>query len=360
MSNHDQLSREAPAGRLAIGNGQDWRLAAQAATVGIFIILLLAALSYAQTVAMPVAVAVIVGIVLIPLLTWAAEKGIPHWLSALVLVLLLFAALSGLLMLLADPVSEWIERAPELGARLSEKLRIFDGPMAAFNSLRESLAGASKDKPGIDIYSELVRPVLGVLTPAIGQMVIFFASLFFFLAGRETLRRRFLTFWGDRKTRLEAIYFLGDVESNLARYFAVITGINLALGVVLAGIAWLVGLPSPLVWGSLGFVLNFLPYIGPAVTIVMLLGVGLMVFETLVQALAAPALFLVATTIEGQFVTPGVVGLRLALNPLLVFLSVVFWAWFWGPFGALLAVPLLIIGNVAINYMHPQQAKLPG
>lgn len=360
MNNADQLSHRATADRSLVGSNGDWRPAAQVATVGIFIILLLAALSYAQSVAMPVTVAFIVGIVLTPILIWAEGRGIPHWLSALALVLLLFGGLSGLLMLLADPVGEWIDKAPEFGARLNEKLRIFDGPVAAFNSLHESIAGSSREGSGIDIYAELVRPVLGVLTPALGQMVIFFASLFFFLAGRETLRQRFLTFWGDRKARLEAIYFLSDVESDLARYFAVITGINLALGAVLAAIAWLVGLPSPLVWGALGFLLNYLPYIGPAVTIAMLFGVGLMAFDSLVHTLVAPALFLVVTTIEGQFVTPGIVGLRLALSPLLVFLSVVFWAWFWGPFGALLAVPLLIIGSIALNHMYPRQAKLPG
>jgi predicted PurR-regulated permease PerM len=341
----------------------NWRDAARVATVGIFVVLLLAALSHAQPIAVPVAVALIVGVVLTPVLTWLAARGLPHWLSALIMVTTLFVALSALIVALADPIRDWIEKAPELGARLGERLRVFDGPIAAFNSLRESIAGPPKhgERPaGIDLYAEFVRPVLGVLTPALGQIVIFFASLFFFLAGRESLRRRFVAFWGDRETRLEAIHFLADVESSLVRYFAAISVINLALGAVLAAVAWVAGLPNPLVWGLLGFLLNYLPYIGPAVIILMLFGVGLMVFDTLLQALVAPVLFLVAETIEGQFVTPGVVGLRLALSPLLVFLAVVFWAWLWGPFGALLAVPLLIIANVALDRLLPREPKLPG
>jgi predicted PurR-regulated permease PerM len=103
-----------------------------------------------------------------------------------------------------------------------------------------------------------------------------------------------------------------------------------------------------------------MPYIGPAVTIVILLGVGLMSFESLTQALVAPVVFFAASIVEGEFVTPSIVGLRLALSPLLVFLSVAFWTWFWGPFGALLAVPLLIIGMVALNHVYPTPAtKLP-
>lgn len=340
-----------------------WDGAARAATVGIFIILLFAALYWAQPVLMPVILALVVGIVLTPVLIFAASYKIPHWLTAITLVGAIFAALSYAIVLLADPIGEWIEKAPEFGAVLKQKLAIFDRPLAALVSLRESITGPAKEGEGlldIDVFAVFVRPILGVLTPALGQIVIFFATLLFFLAGRESLRRRFLTFWADREGRLGALALLNDVERSLAGYFGVITGINLVLGISLAVVAWLVGLPSPLVWGVLGFLLNYLPYIGPAVTMIMLFAVGLMVFESIVQALVAPVFYLVASIIEGEFVTPSVLGMRLALSPLLVFLAVAFWTWFWGPFGALLAVPLLIIGTIALNHAFPKDvAKLP-
>lgn len=340
-----------------------WEGAARASTIGIFFILLFAGLYFAQPVLMPVTLALVTGIVLTPVLALGATLKLPHWLTAFLIVAAMFAGLSYSIVLVADPISEWIEKAPELGSVIREKLRFLDRPIAAFNDLRESIAGPAKEGQSalsIDLYSMLVQPVLGVLTPAIGQVIVFFATLFFFLAGRESLRRRFLTFWGDRKARLGAAHFLNDVESSLVGYFAVITVINLVLGILLAGFAYLIGLPNPIVWGILGFLLNFLPYIGPAVTIIMMLGVGLMVFDSLVYALAAPVFYLVASTIEGEFITPGVVGLRLALSPLLVFLTVAFWTWFWGPFGALLAVPLLIIGMVALNHVFPKdEVNLP-
>lgn len=340
-----------------------WDGAARAASVGMFIILLFAALYWAQPVLMPVILALVVGIVLTPVLVFAASYKIPYWLTAITLVGAIFAALSYAIVLMADPVGEWIEKAPEFGEVLKQKLVVFDRPLAALNSLRESIAGPAKEGEGItniDLFGTFVRPMLGVLTPALGQIVVFFATLLFFLAGREGLRRRFVSFWGNRQARLDALNFLGDMERSLAGYFAVITVINLVLGILLAGVAWIVGLPNPIIWGILGFILNFLPYIGPAVTIIMLFAVGLMVFESLVQALAAPVFYLVASVIEGEFVTPSIVGMRLALSPLLVFLAVAFWTWFWGPFGALLAVPLLIIGTVAINHIYPSDAaKLP-
>jgi predicted PurR-regulated permease PerM len=368
MNLRSPRAQSVPAGTQPVADspaGPDflWNGAARVATIGIFVIVLLAALQYAQPVLMPVALALVFGIVLTPPLTWAARRGIPHWLTALLLVGGLLAALSYAVVLLADPVREWIEKAPEFWTVLREKFRFLDRPIAAFNTLRESIAGPPKEGErgfSIDLYAMLVQPMLMVLTPALGQMVVFFATLFFFLAGRENLRRRFLTFWGDRKARLDAMHFLNDTETNLANYFAIVTAINFALGVLLGAFAYLIGLPNPLVWAVLAFLLNFMPYIGPAVTIVMLFGVGLISFDSLAYALAAPAFFLAASTVEGEFVTPSIVGRQLALTPLLVFLAVAFWTWFWGPFGTLLAVPLLIIGMVALNHLFPQNgAKLP-
>jgi predicted PurR-regulated permease PerM len=307
---------------------------------------------------LPVLLALVAGVVLTPVLTRAAKYNIPHWLTSFVLVASIFAGLSYAIVLLADPIGEWIQKAPEFGAILKEKLLIFDRPLAALNSLREAIAGPAKEGEqliNIDLYAALVRPMLGILTPALGQVVVFFATLFFFLAGRESLRRRFLTFWGDRKSRLGALQYLNDTESSLTRYFATVTVINIGLGFVLGGFAWLIGLPNPIVWGVLAFLMNYIPYIGAAVVIVLLFGVGLMAFESLAYALIAPVFYLGASTIEGQFITPGVVGLRLALSPLLVFLAVAFWTWFWGPLGALLAVPLLIVGMVALNHAFPKQ-----
>jgi predicted PurR-regulated permease PerM len=334
-----------------------WDGTARAATVGIFVLALLAALYFAQPVLLPVLLALIAGVVLTPVLRQASKYNIPHWLTSFILVASIFAGLSYAIVLLADPIGEWIQKAPEFGAILKEKLLIFDRPIAALNSLRETIAGPAKEGErliNIDLYAALVRPMLGILTPALGQIVVFFATLFFFLAGRETLRRRFLTFWGDRKSRLDALHYLNDTEASLTRYFATVTAINTGLGLVLGCFAWLIGLPNPVVWGVLAFLMNFIPYLGAAVVIVLLFGVGLMAFEGLAYAMIAPVFYLVVSTIEGQFITPAVVGLRLALSPLLVFLAVAFWTWFWGPLGALLAVPLLIVGMVALNHGFPK------
>jgi len=114
-------------------------------------------------------------------------------------------------------------------------------------------------------------------------------------------------------------------------------------------------------WGALAFVLCFIPYIGPGIVILVLFGAGLIQFPTATQALIVPAFFVALTTIEGNFITPTIVGRRLTLSPLAVFLSLVFWAWMWGPVGAFLATPLLIVGIVAAHHLFPaDDLSLPG
>jgi predicted PurR-regulated permease PerM len=336
---------------------------AQTAIIGIFLIMLTALLSYGRGVFLPIALALVIGTILSPITNFAAKRYVPHAASAAILVLGFIGILSAIIVWLADPVRDWIGRAPEIGANLREKLAIFDTPIEALNRLREALGGAPAQSKtiGFDINATLLQPALAALTPAVGQLLIFFGTLFFFLAHRNQLKASIIRFGEGRDTRLRAIRVWNEVEDSLATYIATVAAINAVVGIIVAAVCYFLGLPSPLVWGVLAFVLNFIPYIGPATMILTLLGVGLVTFGSFYQSLIAPLVFIGMSTIEGQFVTPTVVGARLTLNPLFIFLSIAFWAWLWGPFGALLAAPLLIILIVIINqFAVRDDVKLPG
>ena len=185
----------------------------------------------------------------------------------------------------------------------------------------------------------MVTPVLAFVTPAVSEIVLFFATLIFLLAGQMDFRRYLASFFTSRDAKLRFIRTANDIEQNLASYVAVVTCINICLGVVVAVGAWLFDLPSPLVLGGLAMGLNYLPYIGPACMALILLAVGIVTFPTLGYALLPPACFVGLTTIEGQIITPTILGHRLTLNPLAVFLAIAFWAWLWGPMGAFLGGP---------------------
>ncbi len=149
---------------------------------------------------------------------------------------------------------------------------------------------------------------------------------------------------------------LNDVDENMSRYFGTFTLINIALGIVATGLAWATGLPNPLLWGVLACVLNYIPYIGPSIVMVTLFVVGLLVHPSLGEAAIAPLVYLAIVAVEGQFLTPTLMGKSLELNPFAVFLAIAFCAWLWGPLGAFLAVPLLMTLSITLGQFFRDEA----
>ena len=339
-----------------------WGSAAQMATVGIFVMLLVTALYFARPVLLPVVAAMVIGTTFAPIIKRAREHGIPPWVTSIVLVTLMIAAAGLLVTLLAAPIAEWIGRAPEIGASLKQKLYVLDRPLAALRDLQNVLMPTSDKAVAVEQSQiGMVTPVLAFVTPAAAQIVLFFATLLFFLAAQMDFRRYMASLFSSREAKLRFIRISNDIESNLASYVAVVTAINFCLGVVVAAGAWLFGLANPVIFGALAMVLNYLPYIGPACVAIVLLGVGLVTFPSLGQAFAVPASFILLATIEGQIITPAVLGRHLTLNPLAVFLALAFWAWLWGPMGVFLAVPLSLVALVIFNHLFPSdEPKLPG
>jgi predicted PurR-regulated permease PerM len=337
-----------------------WRTAAQSATIGMFVILLVVALSLARPFLLPVASAFVMSTMLGPLSARAERYQIPSLVSAIVLWLLVIAVFYSVIILLAAPAVDWIGKAPDIGRNIQEKLHVFDRPLAALQQLRDALLPFEKKSSlGVDIMS-FVQPALLIVTPAIGQIFIFFGSLFFMLVGRSQLRRVVVVFFDEREARLRTLKIMNDIEHNLTGYLSIVALINIAVGICGGMAAWVAGLPDPVAWAVLAFILNFVPYIGALIMEVALFMVGLVTFPTLTLALLAPLLFLGLATLEGHFITPSIMGHRLTLNPLTVFLSLVFWTWLWGPIGAFLAVPLLIMGLVVVDHLFPEdEPELP-
>jgi predicted PurR-regulated permease PerM len=337
-----------------------WRTAAQSATIGMFVILAVVALSLARPLLLPVASAFVVAMMLGPLSARAERYRIPPLVTAIILWLLVIGVFYGVIALLASPVVEWIGKAPDIGRNIQEKLHVLDRPLAALQELRDALLPSEKKGSiGVDIMT-FVQPALLVVTPAIGQIFIFFGTLFFMLLGRARLRRVLIAFFDEREARLRMLKIMNDIEHNLTGYLSIVAVINIAVGICGGFAAWVAGLPDPIAWAVLGFILNFIPYIGALIMEAALFMVGLVTFPTLTLALLAPLLFLALATLEGHFITPSVMGHRLTLNPLVVFLSLVFWTWLWGPVGAFLAVPILIMAMVVVDHLFPEdEPELP-
>lgn len=340
-----------------------WAFAAQVALVGIFVLLFCAFLQLARFLLLPITAAFVIGILLGPISDRATARGIPQAVSAMVLVLLLIGVLNILVVVLAAPVSDWVGKAPEIGARLKDKLWLLDYPLQVLRDVRDLLNPGGDHSAPLDFgVSNLIQPALnlltpaiGFVTPAIGQLLIFLGTLFFFLSARVQLRRGLVMLLPNGGARLRGLRVIHEAESNLTAYFATVGVIYFVEGVLVGTAAYFIGLPNALAWGALTFVLSFVPYIGPGAVVLILFGVGVIHFPSVTQALIAPAFYIVVATVEGNFITPAVVGRRLTLTPLAVFLSLVFWAWMWGPIGAFLATPLLTIGLVVAHQLFPSE-----
>jgi predicted PurR-regulated permease PerM len=338
-----------------------WRTASQAAAIGIFVILFIAALDLGRAMLLPATSAFVIGLMLGPLSTRAKAYGIPPLITAIVLWLLVVVVFYGVIILLSAPALDWISKAPEIGRIVKEKLQVLERPLSALQDLRNAvLPQGENTRFGFDI-ANFVQPALTVATPAIGQIFIFFGTLFFFLLGRARLRHVLIILFENHDSRLRTLKIINDIERNLTNYLSVVAVINFVVGLGACVITYFVGLPNPIAWGVLAFILNFIPYIGALIMEAVLFAVGLVTFPTLAQALIVPILYFGFTTLEGHFITPSIMGRRLALNPLTVFLALIFWTWLWGPVGAFLAVPLLIVALVATNHLFPQEELvLPG
>jgi predicted PurR-regulated permease PerM len=184
----------------------------------------------------------------------------------------------------------------------------------------------------------------------VSQFVLCIGALVFYLVYQQRLRSAVVYLLNDHETRLATLRTLTDIDEQMTTYFGTFTIVNVCLGLVTVVLTWAVGLPNPLLWGVLAGVLNYVPYLGPAIVTGTLGVVGLLTFPTLGEALVAPAIFLAIVSIEGQFLTPALMGRRLELNPFAVFLAIAFCTWLWGPVGAFVAVPLLIALTVTLGH----------
>jgi len=198
-----------------------------------------------------------------------------------------------------------------------------------------------------------VQPTIEFLSPTFTEFLLFVATLVLFLASWKDLRRALIMTFPDHDSRLRTLRTLNEIEGRLGGYLLTVTVINLGVGIVTGIICAVTGMPNPAGLGALAATLNFLPIIGPVAMFVILTGVGVIAFPTFAAGLIAPLAFVGVAFLEGHFVTPTIIGRRLELNALAVFMALAFWTWLWGPMGGFLSSPLLIVALILKERLMP-------
>jgi len=323
------------------------------ALVSLLVISVIAVLYVAKAFFLPIVMAFIVGTMLSPAASLLERYRIPRAVGAVLIVTTAGAAVAFMVGLISSPLMEWSSRLPELGAILKDKLHVFDRPLALWQELQSMVGGpdtlASFQMPKF----EWVQPALEFLSPTFAEFLLFIATLILFIASWKDLRRGLIMTFGDRTARLRTLRIINEIEEHLGNYLLMVTMINIGVGIATGIICALAGMPNPAGLGALAAALNFIPIIGPVAMFVVLIMVGIVAFPTIVAGLMAPLAFAALTFLEGHFITPTIVGRRLALNALAVFMALAFWTWLWGPMGAFLSSPLLIVALIIKEHLMP-------
>jgi predicted PurR-regulated permease PerM len=330
------------------------------ALVGLLIICVIAVLYVAKAFFLPVVTAFVVGTMLAPAARFLERHRIPRAVSAVAIVTGVVGILAFIVGLISSPVMQWSTRLPELGSLLRDKLHVFDRPLALWQQLQSMLGGSGTLTSLQTPKFEWVQPTVEFLSPTFTEFLLFFATLVLFIASWGDLRRALILTFGDHVTRLRTLRIVNEIEGHLGGYLLTVTLINLGVGIATGIICALAGMPNPAALGALAATLNFFPIIGPVATFVILLVVGIIAFPTLGTGLVAPAGFAGMIFLEGHFITPTIIGRRLELNALAVFISLAFWTWLWGPMGGFLSSPLLIVALALKEHLLPADSpQLP-
>ncbi|SDN90161.1 Predicted PurR-regulated permease PerM [Afipia sp. GAS231] len=324
------------------------------ALVALLMICVLAVLYVAKAFFLPITMAFIIGTMLSPAASLMERWRIPRAVAAVLIVIAVGATVTFMLGLIASPVMEWSNHLPELGARLKEKAQLFDRPLALWRDLQIMLGGSDTLATFQMPKFEWVQPTLEFLSPTFTEFLLFIPTLILFIASwRELRRAMIMNFSDDRPVRLRTLRILNEIEEHLGNYLLMVTMINVGVGILTGIICVATGMPNPAGLGAMAATLNYIPIIGPIATFAILVVVGLVTFPTLGSGLLAAAAFAALTFLEGHFVTPTIIGRRLALNALAVFLALAFWTWLWGPMGAFLSSPLLIVALIVKDHLTP-------
>ena len=349
--------RESMTGQAEMAYRRDRLLAWLALTAGAGIILAIPfALRSGSEFFLPVTIALVIAVALVPLLEWLERRGLPSPLAALFCVMLFLGLANAAIASVIVPATEWFARLPSRIKLIRENLSPLIDIYSSFERFVDETMGSllrSSAQRGRTVTVEqpnsLFDYVASSAPHALVQLLFATLVVYFFLSGWTRMRRRTITNRGSFSSAMTTARVIQEMVDRTSAYLATITMVNIGMGVLVSLMLWFVEMPSPIMWGGLVAILNYVPYFGPILAAALLAVGGLMTFSDLGYALVPALLFVAVHLVEANVLTPMLVGRRLTINPLLILIALSFWSWVWGTAGALMAVPLLIILKTVLD-----------
>ena len=318
-------------------------------------VVVIACLYFGRDFFLPVALAILLALVLRPVSRALKRMGVPTLIGAALIVLTLAGLLGAAFYFAAGPAQKWIEEAPRIGYEIRFKFQGLIQSATAIGEVGDQIEDIAQ--PGNEEQAqEVVMREPGLLSRAetggldlVAGALLCAVLMYFLLATADGLLEklaRSLPHFGDK---VRALRIAREIEIEVSRYLFTVTLVNIALGAAIAFGLWQVGMPNPLLWGGMATLLNFIPYVGSIIGAATMFAISAVTFGAPMDIALPPLIYLAFTALEGQFITPMILGRRLDLNPAAVFLSVAFWGWRGGAAGAVAAVPMLLIVKIVID-----------
>ena len=330
---------------------------------GIFIILLIAALDAASEILIPFVIAYALSLLLSPVIGKMTRYRIPAPLSAALVMVAFIGLTFTALYHLYGPAEKWIERSPKIVSQLQAKINpilgTLTGAQQAASTVDDLMAGRTTDqsikvepvKVVVEGSDGQVQKLVDNISSTLGSIGIVVVLLYFLLAAGDKFLSKLVAAIPKFEDKKQAVSIIRDIQRDTSRYLIMRTLINIGLGCAVAFALYLLGMPNPLLWGAMAALLNFAPYVGPAISLGIISIAAVISMDSIAEALMVPAVVLIINIIEGEFISHHVIGKRLSLSPIVVFISIVFWGWLWGVPGALMAIPIIAAINVVFQHI---------
>jgi predicted PurR-regulated permease PerM len=327
------------------------------AITGLFILALFYTLYFAQAFFLPIVLAILLNLLLNPLIRALKRAGIPEPLGAALVIVALLGAAGGSVYELSGPAKEWVAKLPGSVREAQNRLAKLRKPVEQVSKTAEQVEQAttvtdSKAQEVVVKGPTLTQRVFGTTQTIITGLLEVIILLYFLLAAGDLFLQKLIKVLPQLGDKKKAVAIARETEESISTYLATVTLVNLGLGLAVAGVMFLLKMPNPLLWGALAALAEFVPYLGATALVGVLALAGLVTFEQVGHAMLVPASYLAVNLLQSQLITPMVLGHRLTLNPVAIFISLVFWWWIWGVPGAFIAVPLIATFKIFCDHIE--------
>ena len=366
----DDRLQTAPAGKSADDQesapraGRKPRDIKSVALTGLFVLATFYTLYFMRAMVLPLVLALLLSYLLVPLVRGLARLKIRPVLGSAIVLIVLVVAVGYGVSRLSEPVAGWIEKAPYSVQQLKQKLLPLKKPIEKVAQATGEIDKlTSPEEPPSPTQPQTVVVKRSALSEIfftqgpefVASAVLMFILLYFLLAYDGVFLTKIIKITprlGDKKT---AVSIMRDIEAHISRYLLTITAINIGLGAAVGLTVHLLGLKNPVMWGVMVALLNYVPYLGAITGIICMTLGAVLSFDSLGYAMIFPASYLVIAILEGNFITPFILGRSLTLNPVLILVALAFWGWMWGISGMILAVPILATFKIFCDHIEPME-----